>query len=102
MDNRTYASQADEALRRATLTPDTLHLLGQLADTLEAQRPHAEMRDAIRLARALVLAEELHGDTEQAYTAEQALLAAAPPVRHHQTRGEYAALCRLIIQGVRQ
>lgn len=103
MEHRTYASQADEALRQATTpAPGTALLLGQLADTLDAQRPNAEMREEIRLARALVLAEQAHGPTEQAYAAERALLAAAPPVRPGTTRGEYAALCRLIAQGVRQ
>ncbi|MFG2670512.1 hypothetical protein [Streptomyces sp. NPDC048445] len=82
------------------LSDDTITLLGQLADTLDAKRPHAEMLEPIRLARALVLAEQLHGPTEAAFAAEQDLLAAAPPVRHSQTRGEYAALLRLIAQGV--
>ncbi|WP_328512556.1 hypothetical protein OG842_27190 [Streptomyces sp. NBC_00376] len=40
--------------------------------------------------------------TEAAFDAEQDLLAAAPPVRPNQTRGEYAALLRLIAQGVSQ
>jgi hypothetical protein len=82
------------------LTDDTRLLLGQLADTLQTQRPNTPMREEIRLGRALVLAEQLHGATEQAYTAEQALLTAAPKVRPGQTRGEYAALLRLIAQGV--
>jgi len=82
------------------LSDDTRLLLGQLADTLQTQRPNAEMREEIRLGRALVLAERLHGQTEAAYAAEQNLLAAAPPVRPGQTRGEYAALLRLIAQGV--
>ncbi|MFD6275817.1 hypothetical protein ACFWFI_09620 [Streptomyces sp. NPDC060209] len=82
------------------LSDDTLLLLGQLAETLETQRPNAEMRDEIRRGRALVLSEELHGPTEAAFTAEQNLLAAAPRVRPGQTRGEYAALLRLIEQGV--
>ncbi|MFJ5954318.1 hypothetical protein, partial [Streptomyces noursei] len=78
----------------------TLLLLGQLADTLDAQRPNAEMHEEIRLARALVLAEQLHGPTEKAFDVEKDLLAAAPHVRPGQTRGEYAALLRLIAQGV--
>ncbi|MFD5874036.1 hypothetical protein [Streptomyces sp. NPDC060322] len=83
------------------LSDDTRLLLSQLAETLEARRPGAEMREDIRLARALVLAEELYGETDKAFTAEQDLLAAAPPVGH-QTRGEYAALLRLIARGVTQ
>ncbi|MEW2177160.1 hypothetical protein AB0890_12625 [Streptomyces sp. NPDC005406] len=82
------------------LSDDTRLLLGRFADTLEARRPGAEMSEPIRLARALVLAEQLHGPTEAAFAAEQDLLAAAPPVRDGQTRGEYAALLRLIAQGV--
>lgn len=82
------------------ISDDTRTLLGQLADTLQTQRPNAEMREPIRLARALVLSEQLHGPTEAAFAAEQDLLAAAPPVRDGQTRGEYAALLRLIAQGV--
>ncbi|WP_393057700.1 hypothetical protein [Streptomyces sp. LN549] len=83
------------------LSNDTCVLLGRLADTLQTQRPAAEMREPIRLARALVLAERLHPDNpEKAFAAEQDLLAAAPPVRPDQTRGEYAALLRLIAQGV--
>lgn len=82
------------------LSGDTITLLGWLADLLDAQRPTAEMRDEIRLCRALVLAEQLHGTTEAAFDAEQDLLAAAPAVRPGQTRGEYAALLRLIAKGV--
>ncbi|WP_432008901.1 hypothetical protein [Streptomyces bacillaris] len=82
------------------LSDDTILLLGRFADTLDARRPDAEMREEIRLARALVFAEQLHGPTEKAFAAEQDLLAAAPPVRRGQTRGEYAALLRLVAQGV--
>ncbi|MGW3330269.1 hypothetical protein ACWDF9_06940 [Streptomyces rubiginosohelvolus] len=82
------------------LSDDTVHLLGQFADTLDKQRPDAEMREEIRLARALVFAEQLHGPTEAAFAAEQDLLAAAPRVRPGQTRAEYAALLRLIARGV--
>ncbi|MFI6138033.1 hypothetical protein ACIBCC_07595 [Streptomyces griseus] len=82
------------------LSDDTILLLGQFADTLDQQRPDAEMREEIRLARALVFAEQLHGPTEAAFDAEQDLLAAAPRVRHGQTRGEYAALLRLVARGV--
>ncbi|MFJ2703000.1 hypothetical protein ACIO3R_07345 [Streptomyces sp. NPDC087428] len=82
------------------LSDDTRTLLGRLAATLQTQRPNAEMHEEIRLARCLVLAEQLYGPTEKAFAAEQDLLAAAPPVRHSQTRGEYAALLRLIAQGV--
>lgn len=60
------------------LSDDTVLLLGRFADALDTQRPDAEMRDEIRLARALVLAEQLHGPTEKAFAAEQDLLAAAP------------------------
>ncbi|MFF8793359.1 hypothetical protein [Streptomyces globisporus] len=82
------------------LSDDTVLLLGQFADTLDKQRPDAEMREEIRLARALVFAEQLHGPTEAAFAAEQDLLAAAPRVRPGQTRAEYAALLRLIARGV--
>lgn len=83
------------------ISDDTRTLLGQLAATLQTQRPNAEMREPIRLARALVLAEQLHpDDPEKAFDAEQDLLAAAPRVRDGQTRGEYAALLHLIEQGV--
>ncbi|MFI7234460.1 hypothetical protein [Streptomyces cyaneofuscatus] len=82
------------------LSDDTILLLGQFADTLTARRPDAEMREEIRLARALVFAEQLYGPTEKAFAAEQDLLAAAPHVRPGQTRGEYAALLRLVAQGV--
>lgn len=80
------------------LSDDTVLLLGRFADLLDAQRPKAQMRDEIRLARALVLAEQLHGPTEQAFDAEQDFLAAAPRVRDGQTRSQYAALLRLITQ----
>ena len=82
------------------LSDDTRLLLGQLADKLDSYRPTAAMREETRLAQALVFAERLHGPTEAAYAAEQNLLAAVPPVRPGQTRGEYAALLRLIAQGV--
>lgn len=84
------------------LSDDTITLLGRLADTLDTRRPDAPMLEPIRLARALVLAEQLHGPSEAAFDAEQDLLAAAPPVRPGTTRGEYAALLRLIAQGVSQ
>lgn len=82
------------------LSDDTVLLLGRFADTLDTQRPDAEMREEIRLARCLVFAEQLHGPTEKAFAAELDLLAAAPPVRAGQTRGEYATLLRLVAQGV--
>ncbi|TXS35741.1 hypothetical protein [Streptomyces sp. OR43] len=82
------------------LSDDTRTLLGQLADTLDARRPNAEMSEPIRLARALVLSEQLHGPTEAAFDAEQDLLAAAPRVTPGTSRGEYAAKLRLIAQGV--
>lgn len=82
------------------LSDDTRTLLGLLADKLDAHRPNTVMLEATRLAQALVFAEQLHGPTEKAFAAEQDLLAAAPRVRDHQTRGEYAALLRLIAQGV--
>ncbi|MET9516408.1 hypothetical protein [Streptomyces sp. NPDC002994] len=82
------------------LSDDTITLLGQLADKFSSYRPDDPMREATRLAQALVFAEKLHGPTAAAYEAEQALLAAAPLVRDGQTRGEYAALLRLTAQGV--
>ncbi|MFE5852548.1 hypothetical protein ACFQ61_04915 [Streptomyces sp. NPDC056500] len=82
------------------LTEDTRTLLGRLADKLDAYRPTAVMLPETRLAQALVFAEQLHGPTERAFAAEENLLAAAPPVRDGQTRGEYASLLRLIAQGV--
>lgn len=82
------------------LTPDTVQLLGMLADKLGGHRPDDVMREETRLAQALVMAEQLHGPTEAAFDAEQLLLAAAPPVRPGQTRGEYAALLRLLANGV--
>ncbi|MEV4936323.1 hypothetical protein [Streptomyces zaomyceticus] len=81
------------------LADGTRTLLKQLADTLDRVQPNAAMSEAIRLARPLVLAERLHGPTEAAFAAEQDLLAAMPPVRDEQTRGEYAALLRLIAEG---
>ena len=82
------------------LSEDTRTLLIELADTLDRVQPGAAMSEAIRLARPLVLAERRHGPTEAAFAAEQCLLAAMPPVRDRQTRGEYAALLRLVAQGV--
>ncbi|MDJ0461578.1 hypothetical protein [Streptomyces sp. H27-C3] len=82
------------------LSDDTRTLLGLLADKLDSHRPTAVMHNATRLALALVFAEQLHGPSEKAFTAEQDLLAAAPPVRPEQTRGEYATLLRLLAQGV--
>jgi hypothetical protein len=82
------------------LSADTITLLGMLADKISARRPTAAMREETRLAQALVMAEQLHGPTEAAFAAEQDLLAAAPRVRDGQTRGEYAALLRLVANGV--
>ncbi|MCX5112193.1 hypothetical protein OOK13_40340 [Streptomyces sp. NBC_00378] len=83
------------------LSDDTRTLLDWLARKLD-NRPDDAMREETRRAQCLVLAEQLHGPTEAAFDAEQDLLAAAPPVRPNQTRGEYAALLRLIAQGVSQ
>jgi hypothetical protein len=82
------------------ITDDTRVMLVRFADRLDSYRPHAVMHEPTRLAQALVLAEQIHGPTEAAFAAEQNFLAAAPPVRDKQTRGEYAALLRLIAQGV--
>ncbi|MFE7803997.1 hypothetical protein ACFU51_04885 [Streptomyces sp. NPDC057430] len=82
------------------LSDETRLLLLRLADKLDALRPNAAMAEGIRLAQALVLAEQLHGVTEAAYSAEQDLLAAMPLVREDETRGEYATQLRLIAQGV--
>lgn len=90
----------NEQTTAPTLSADTITLLGMLADKLAGFRPNAEMHDGTRLAQALVMAERLHGPTEAAYAAEQDLLAAAPPVRPRTSRGEYAALLRLIANGV--
>ncbi|MFE7947389.1 hypothetical protein [Streptomyces sp. NPDC057426] len=84
----------------SVLSNETRELLVELADDLDRLHPGAAMSDGIRLARPLVLAEQRHGPTEAAYDAEQDLLAALPRVRPGQTRGEYAALLRLIAQGV--
>ncbi|WP_327162841.1 hypothetical protein [Streptomyces zaomyceticus] len=86
----------------AQMTEETRRLLVQVADTLEQVAPSKEMNEGIRLARPLVVAEQLHGPTYAAYVAEQDLLAAMPLVRDGQTRGEYAALLRLIAEGVTQ
>ncbi|MBP2583010.1 hypothetical protein J3A78_003488 [Streptomyces sp. PvR006] len=82
------------------LTEETRQLLVQVADDLDRVAPGAAMNSGIRLARPLVLAERLHGATVAAHLAEQDLLAAMPLVRDEQTRGEYAALLRLIAEGV--
>ncbi|MFE3495287.1 hypothetical protein ACFXOS_19810 [Streptomyces sp. NPDC059175] len=85
---------------RIVLDDDSRQLLTQLADKLAGYRPEAEMREATRLAQALVLAQKLHGPTEAAFAAEQDLLAVMPLVRDGQTRGEYATLLRLVAEGV--
>ncbi|MFI6105819.1 hypothetical protein [Streptomyces sp. NPDC051310] len=84
----------------AVLSDDTRTMLDRLASKLDSYRPEAVMSEATRLAQALVLAEQLHGPTEAAFAAEQDFLAVAPSVRDEQTRGEYAALLRLIARGV--
>jgi hypothetical protein len=84
----------------AVLSATTIQLLGMLADKVDGERPNAAMHNGTRLAQSLVMAEQLLGVTEAAFDAEQDLLAAAPPVRDGQTRGEYAALLRLIASGV--
>ncbi|MFI0825702.1 hypothetical protein ACH4Q7_14740 [Streptomyces roseolus] len=85
-----------------TLSGEIRELLVELADTLVRVRPGAEMSEAIRLARPLVLAERLHGPGEKAFATETQLIAALPHVRDGQTRDEYAAQLRLIAQGVTQ
>ncbi len=83
-----------------SLSGETITLLGQLADKLSAHRPNDRMLESTRLAQALVYAERMHGPTEAAFDAEQQLLAATPRIDRDITRGEYAALLRLIANGV--
>ncbi|MFE7509727.1 hypothetical protein ACFU8I_00575 [Streptomyces sp. NPDC057540] len=97
-----HFTDATSPVPPAELSDETRTLLTELADTLDRVHPSAAMNEAIRLARPLVLAERLHGATVAAYVAEQDLLAAMPLVRDGQTRGEYAALLRLIAEGVTQ
>lgn len=99
---------ADDVMRAPAPVPpvelseEIRGLLVELADTLVRVRPGAEMSEAIRLARPLVLAEQLHGPGDAAFATEVELLAALPRVRDGQTRDEYAAQLRLIAQGVTQ
>jgi hypothetical protein len=74
-------------------------LLG-LADRIDQRRTNAAMTEALCLAQALVVAERLYGPTEAAEAAEQELLTLLPPIRQGTARGEYAALLRLLAQGV--
>ncbi|MFI8425123.1 hypothetical protein [Streptomyces sp. NPDC085460] len=73
-------------------------LLG-IADKLDAKHPTKPVTQALVLAQALVAAEEVHGPTETAETAERAILPLLPAVTG-QTRGEYAVQLRLAAQGV--
>lgn len=81
--------------------PPNVHtLLGQVADRLDEKYPHKPMLEPLALAQALVVAEATHGRTTAADTAERAIVAALPPIRHGDTRADYAVRVRLVAQEV--
>lgn len=77
----------------------TPELLLGIADRLDHKHPTKPVTQALVLAQALVVAEELHGPTETAEDVERAALPLLPAVAG-QTRGEYAVQLRLVAQGV--
>ncbi|MFI8422865.1 hypothetical protein [Streptomyces sp. NPDC085460] len=82
-----------------TAQPGAAELLLGIADRLDAKHPTKPVTQALVLAQALVVAEEVHGPTEDAEDAEHAILPLLPAVTG-QTRGEYAVQLRLAAQGV--
>ncbi|MCB5168019.1 hypothetical protein LG634_24730 [Streptomyces bambusae] len=106
MHERTYASQPDEHLRRAThheQTADTTStLLLVAAGILTASRPQDRMVDIVRRYYAQRLGTEHGGiDSALAETTTAALLDAMPRPYADETRGEYALRLRKTAEAVR-
>ncbi|MGW1546628.1 hypothetical protein [Streptomyces sp. NPDC002346] len=95
MEHRTYASQADEALRQAT-TPsnDARNVLATIADRLTTERPTHLMTEAGRMALALRYASAEYGVGEGAEELEREALRHMPRVIRPISRGEYALILR--------
>lgn len=85
---------------RTDQPPGVHTLLTQVADRLDEKHADKPMIEPLALAQALVVAERAHGRGPTADTAERAIVAALPPVRSGDTRGDYAARVRLIAKGV--
>ncbi|MCX4780078.1 hypothetical protein [Streptomyces sp. NBC_01264] len=83
--------------------PTELHrtLLHCMADTLIVVNPDGLMDEGERLSLARRYAERWHHRTPQdSHATECALLVHAPAVRPGATRDEYAAVLRLVAEGV--
>ncbi|WP_170313883.1 hypothetical protein [Streptomyces filamentosus] len=80
--------------------PPNIHtLLTALADRLVAKYATKAVTERLVLAQCLVIADTAHTSGAAAEAAENALIAALPPIRPGDTRGEYAARLRLIATG---
>jgi hypothetical protein len=81
---------------RTDQPPNVHTLLNQVADRLDEKFSDKPMLEPLALAQALVVAER----TGTPMAAERAIVAALPPVRAGDTRGDYATRVRLIAQEV--
>jgi hypothetical protein len=80
---------------------DARDVLTAMADRLGAVRPHHVMDEPRRLALVLRYAVEKCGYTPEADELEREVLRHAPAVANRDiSRGEYAALLRLVANGV--
>lgn len=93
MTHRTYASQADEALRQAVPSPDARTVLTAMAGRLRTLRPGSVLEDPRRLAMILSFSyDQLPGDLDAAEELEHEVRAFAPRITEDVTRGEYALI----------
>lgn len=93
MTHRTYASQADEALRQATPSPDARAVLAAMAERLRTIRPDSALEDPRRLAMILSFSyDQRSGDLDAAEELELEVRDLAPRIKNEITRGEYALI----------
>ncbi len=93
MTHRTYASQADEALRQATPSPDARAVLAKIAERLRTVRPGGVLEDSRRLALILRYSiDQRPRDLDGAEELELEVRGYAPQILDEVTRGEYALI----------
>ena len=104
MADRTQLSQQDEALRQARATSLRAHRtrtgLQWIAQRLDSHRPGFTMTTTDRDGTAREYVLTAYRNDRDANTALWDLTEALPPVRTGDTRAEYAARVRLLVQEV--
>ncbi|MFJ3173778.1 hypothetical protein ACIPJK_23765 [Streptomyces roseus] len=93
MTHRTYASQADEALRWSTPSPDARAVLAKIAERLRTVRPGSTLEDSRRLALILRYSvDQRPRDLDGAEELELEVCGYAPRITSEISRGEYALI----------